>query len=65
MLSPSRSPTQSLLKAVVTTATSVLQESTSASVEQKEDSNDNDDIEPSKKKFKDDKETEVNYRLIE
>jgi hypothetical protein len=57
MLSPTRSAAQTVLKAVVTTATTVLQESTS--VEQKEESNDADDTEPLKKKFKDDTEVEV------
>jgi hypothetical protein len=39
MLSPTRSSTQTILKAVVTTASTMLQESASASVEQKEESN--------------------------
>jgi len=63
MLSPTRSSTQTILKAVVTTASTMLQESASASVEQKEESNDADDTEPVKKKFKDDNETEVNIEI--
>ncbi|CAF2630729.1 unnamed protein product [Rotaria sp. Silwood2] len=59
MLSPSRSPAQTILKAVVTTASTVIQESTSVIVEQKEESNDADDNEPLKKKFKDDTDVEV------
>ncbi|CAF4601885.1 unnamed protein product [Rotaria sp. Silwood1] len=59
MLSPSRSPTHTILKAVVATASTVIQESTSTIVEQKEESNDADDNEPLKKKFKDDTEVEV------
>jgi len=63
MLSPTRSSTQTIIKAVVTTASTMLQESASASVEQKEESNDADDTEPVKKKFKDDNETEVNIEI--
>jgi hypothetical protein len=63
MLSPTRSSTQTILKAVVTTASTMLQESASASVEQKEESNDADDTEPVKKKFKDDNEAEVNIEI--
>jgi hypothetical protein len=63
MLSPTRSSTQTILKAVVTTASAMLQESPSTSVEQKEESNDGDDTEPVKKKFKDDTETEVNIEI--
>jgi len=59
MLSPTRSSAQTILKAVVTTASTILQESTSTSVEQKEESNDTDDNEPEKKKFKNDNETDV------
>jgi hypothetical protein len=59
MLSPTRSSAQSILKAVVTTASTVIQESASTSVEQKEDSSDVDDNEPARKKLKDDTETEV------
>ena len=69
MLSPTRSAAQAVLKAVVTTASTVAQESTgasaSASIEEKEESNDVDDEEPAKKKFKDDSETEVNDILVE
>jgi hypothetical protein len=64
MLSPTRSSAQTILKAVVTTASTVFQESASTSVEQKEESNDTDDNEPSKKKFKDDTETEVNIEEL-
>ena len=60
MLSPTRSSAQTILKAVVTTASTIIQESASTSVEEKEESNDTDDTnEPVKKKFKDDTETEV------
>ncbi|CAF3672314.1 unnamed protein product [Rotaria sordida] len=59
MLSPTRSSAQTILKAVVTTASTVIQESTRTITEQKEESNDADDSEPSKKKFKDDTEVEV------
>ena len=61
MLSPTRSTSQALLKNVVTTVASALQDSASAStsIEHKEESNDADDQEPSKKKFKDDTESEV------
>jgi hypothetical protein len=62
MLSPTRSSAQAILKAVVTTASAVLQESTS--FEQKEESNDSEDNEPVKKKFKDDAETEVNIEIF-
>ena len=44
----------------MTTASTILQENASTSVEEKEESNDADDNEPVKKKFKDDTETEVN-----
>ena len=63
MLSPTRSASQTVLKAVVTTATAVFQESASTSVEQKEESNDGDDNEPLKKKFKDDSETDVRIEI--
>ncbi|CAF1009472.1 unnamed protein product [Rotaria sordida] len=59
MLSPTRSSAQTILKAVVTTASTVIQESTRTITEQKEESIDADDSEPSKKKFKDDTEVEV------
>ena len=69
MLSPSRSSAQAVLKAVVTTASTIAQESTgasaSASIEEKDESNDVDDDEPAKKKFKDDSETEVNDVHVE
>jgi hypothetical protein len=64
MLSPTRSSAQTVLKAVVTTASTILQESASTSVEQKEESNDADDNEPVKKKFKDDTETDVNIEIF-
>ena len=63
MLSPSRSSAQAILKTVVTTASTVIQENASTSVEHKEESNDADDSEPLKKKFKDDSETEVRYHF--
>jgi hypothetical protein len=64
MLSPTRSSAQTVLKAVVTTASAILQENASTSGEQKEESNDADDNEPVKKKFKDDSETEVNTEIF-
>ncbi|CAF1494441.1 unnamed protein product [Adineta ricciae] len=63
MLSPSRSSAQAILKTVVTTASTIIQENASTSVEHKEESNDTDDSEPLKKKFKDDSETEVESSL--
>ncbi|UJR30942.1 hypothetical protein I4U23_018454 [Adineta vaga] len=63
MLSPTRSSAQAILKTVVTTASTILQESASTSVEQKEDSNDADDNEPLKKKFKDDSDIEVDSSI--
>lgn len=61
MLSPTRSSSQALLKNVVTTVAGALRDSASAStsIEHEEESNDADDQEPSKKKFKDDAESEV------
>ncbi|CAF4558887.1 unnamed protein product, partial [Rotaria socialis] len=59
MLSPTRSSAEAILKTVVTTVSTILQESTSAIAERKEESNDADDSEPSKKKFKDDTEVET------
>lgn len=59
MLSPTRSSAQTILKSVVATASTVLQESASTSAEHKEESNELDESEPLKKKFKDDTETEV------
>lgn len=59
MLSPTRLATQAVLKNIVATTAAALQETTSTTMEQKEDSNDADNDEPMKKKFKDDTETEV------
>ena len=59
MLSPTRSSAQALLKNIVTTVAANLQDSASTSIEHHEESNDADDQEPSKKKFKDDPESEV------
>ena len=48
-----------MLKTVVNTAASILQQQASTSTEEKEEAADADNEEPAKKKFKDDAETEV------
>lgn len=64
MLSPTRSAAQAVLKNIVATTAAALQETASTTMEQKEDSNDADNDEPMKKKFKDNTETEVIHRLM-
>ena len=59
MLSPTRSSTQTIIKAVVTTTSGVLQEGASTSVEHQEAPHEIDDVEPLQKKFKADNEIEV------
>lgn len=61
MLSPTRAAAEAVLKNIVATTAAALHENASATMEPKEDSNDGEDDEPAKKKFKDDTQTEVKH----
>ena len=52
-----------MLKTVVNTAASILQQHASTSTEEKEEATDANNEEPAKKKFKDDPETEVRMHV--
>ena len=64
MLRSGRTSTQTILKAAVTTSSTVFEESVSNSVEQIEMSNESDSSEPLAKKFKNDNQEQVNMEMF-